>query len=78
MCQYFIFLNDKITKSIDKSCNFLFTDGQRKYTVQNNCKRSSKERVPRYSISISMKVFIKINQIKIHIICNTYMRLSST
>lgn len=78
ICQYFIFLNDKITKSIDKSYNFLFTDGQRKYTVQNNCKRNSKERVPRYSISISMKVFIKINQIKIHIICNTYMRLSST
>lgn len=78
MCQYFIFLNDKITKSIDKSYNFFFTDGQRKYNVQNNCKRNSKERVPRYSISISMKVFIKIHQIKIHIICNTYMRLSST
>lgn len=74
----FHFLNDKTTKSMDKSYNFLFTDGQRKYTVQNNCKRNSKQRVPRYSISISMKIFIKINQIKIHIIRNTYMRLSIT
>lgn len=78
MCQYFIFLNDKITKSIDKSYNFFLPMAKGSTLYKTIAKGIAKNEYLVIQFHEYMKVFIKIHQIKIHIICNTYMRLSST